>query len=166
MLALTLAFAVPASRAGAQTLPAVAGFAGGLVGGAWVTTGVYVFESRATGFVLHSAAELLSPRPEALPVLIMPVAGAIIGYRDRHRLGDAATWGAAGLAAGAIVGAGFGQLIWGTSEGRWAGGTIGSAAGLAIGAIVGALAYRADPAEPPGGATAPAITISIPFGRR
>lgn len=168
LMALCISVTALPRDASAQLLPATLGFTGGLIGGAYVTTGAYVFKSRATGWVLHSPADLLSPRLEALPVVIGPVAGAILGYRDRRRLAAAMTWGGVGLVSGAFVGAGFGQLIWNDSEGRWAGGTIGSAAGLAIGVIVGALTHRdeEEAGAGQGGARAPYVTFSIPLGGR
>lgn len=168
LMALCISLAALPRDASAQLLPATLGFAGGLIGGAYVTTGAYVLKSRATGWVLHTPAELLSARLEALPVVIGPVSGAILGYRDRRRLAAAMTWGGVGLVSGAFIGAGFGQLIWNDSEGRWAGGTIGSAAGLAIGVIVGALTHRNqdEAGDGGGGARAPFVTFSIPLGGR
>lgn len=146
--ALLVVLCIAPQRAHAQALSAGLGFAGGLLGGAYVTTGTYVLKSRATGWTLHSVSDIIAPRLEALPLVVMPIAGAVIGYQSKETLADVGTWGGVGLVGGAIVGVGFGQLIWGGSEGRWAGGTIGSAAGLAIGAVLGALASSTDESAP------------------
>lgn len=163
-LVLTTAFAVTPRPAEGQFLPAAAGFVGGFAGGVYMTAGIYVFKSRVTGWRLHGTEDVFSLQPELLPIAVMPIAGAMVGYRDSAQLGSAAAWGGVGLLGGAAIGAGFGQLIWGTTEGRWAGGTIGSAAGLLLGSIIGALTHGSEEAEMPGGASAPLVTFSIPFG--
>jgi hypothetical protein len=164
---LGLAGGLAPQRASAQVLPATLGLVGGFVGGTYITAGVYVFKSRATGWTLHGTEDVLSIRPELLPLAVMPIAGAWLGYQSPKKLAAAGTWGGVGLLAGAAIGAGFGQLIWGTNEGRWAGGTIASAAGLAIGAIIGALTYRESSDENPrSAASAPFVTFTIPLGGR
>lgn len=158
-----LALATAPRPASAQVLSASLGFTGGLIGGAYITTAVYVLRSRTGGYILNSPHELISARPEGLPLVIAPVAGAVLGYRDADRLKAAGTWGAVGLVGGAAVGAGIGTLIWGDSEGRWAGGTIGSALGLIIGAVAGAAAEQGEP-EDATSAAARWLTVSIPIG--
>jgi hypothetical protein len=159
----TLAFSPP--RAASQVVSTAVGFAGGLVAGAHVTTGVYVFRARATGWELHAIEDMLSPNVETLPLVLFPVAGAILGNRSSSKLGAAATWGGAGVLGGAIVGTVIGHLIWGDSQGRWAGGTMGSATGLAVGAILGAALKRSDSGNgEQDGAAASLFTISLPLG--
>jgi hypothetical protein len=156
--------AAPAA-AGAQLLSTTLGFAGGLIGGVHVTTGIFVFKSRVIGWNMHTAEDVLSIQGETLPVLIGPVAGALLGYYSPDRLGDAATWGGVGLLGGAIIGAGVGHVVWGHTEGRWSGGTVGSAAGLAIGAVLGALlSGSGEPDENREATAAPMLMFSIPIG--
>jgi hypothetical protein len=100
-------------------------------------TAIYVAEAR-TGRFLHSYDEILGFRPEILPVLAGGVAGGWLGAESGTALARAAGWGGLGLVGGAVLGAGAGHLIWRSSEGRWAGGIIGSAVGLVAGAILGA----------------------------
>lgn len=153
------ALAVP-GEAAAQAWSAGLGLAGGLIAGAYVTTGTYVLKSRATGWVLHSVEDIVTARPEVLPLVAMPVAGALIGYRSPAKLGAAALWGGTGLLLGAAIGAGIGQLIWKDTTGRWAGATIGSAAGLAIGSILGAALKNDAPSQ---NGSVPVFTISLPL---
>lgn len=136
-----VALAVCGARPGvsaAQVEGGIAGAAGGLVAGGYTMTAIYVAEARFGRF-LHSYDEMLALRPEILPVVAGGVAGAWLGSESTSALGRAAGWGALGLAGGAVVGAGVGQLIWRTSEGRWAGGIIGSAVGLVAGAVLGGI---------------------------
>jgi len=152
-------------RASAQVASTAVGFAGGLIAGAHITTGIYVFRSRATGWELHAIEDMLSPNLETLPLVIFPVAGAVLGNRSSTRLAAAATWGGAGVVGGAVLGTIIGQLIWGDSQGRWAGGTMGSAAGLAVGAILGAALKRTDTGDDDRtDAVASLLTISLPLG--
>jgi hypothetical protein len=154
---------IPSRQVAAQEVTSALGLAGGIVAGAYVTTGLYVLKSRATGWVLHSPSELLSPGLEAIPLVAGPIAGTILGYQSPEKLSAAAAWGGIGLVSGGAVGIAMGQLIWGDSEGRWAGGTIGSALGLVVGAIAGAVTARSDDAAPER-TSAPYLTFSIPFG--
>jgi hypothetical protein len=147
----------------AQELTTALGLGGGLLAGAYVTTGLYVLRSRTTGWVLHSPSELLAARPEAVPVVVAPIVGAVLGYQSPHRLSAAAAWGGVGFVSGGAIGVGIGHLIWGNSEGRWAGGTIGSALGLAVGAIAGAVDRADDEVEAP---AASYLSFSIPLGGR
>ncbi len=165
-LAVGLTFGAWPKHGTAQELASALGFAGGLFAGAYMTTGAYVLKSRATGWVLHSASDLVAPRPEALPLVVMPIAGAVLGYRSPEKLSAAATWGTVGLVGGGLAGAAMGELVWGNSEGRWAGGTIGSALGLAVGAIAGAIGGGSDEEERPAGQAASYLTFSIPIGGR
>jgi MFS family permease len=165
-IALLIAFSVLAPEpAHAQAGRAALGLAGGLAAGVHVTTGLFVARSRIFRHDVHSTEDLISLRPETVPIIVMPLAGALVGYRSSSRLAGAATWGGFGLVAGAAFGAGLGHFLSGTSGARWAGGTIGSAAGLALGAILGAaiLPRDDDPAE---GAIAGRryVAISIPLG--
>jgi F0F1-type ATP synthase assembly protein I len=43
-----------------------------------------------------------------------------------------------GFGAGALLGAGLGELAWDTDEGRWAGAIVGSAVGMIAGFWIGA----------------------------
>lgn len=152
----------------AQTLPAVVGGVGGLVAGSYVTTGLYVLKSRATGWMMHSPTDLVEPRLEGIPLIVGPVAGALIGYRDSDRLARAGLWGVAGMAAGATVGAATGHWVWGDSGGRWSGGVIGSAAGLLAGVVYGALVDEEPTSDPPVGDAGSELRFEIPapWGRR
>ncbi|NNF26286.1 MAG: hypothetical protein HKN73_03565, partial [Gemmatimonadetes bacterium] len=142
--------ALEGRRIEAQVLPAVVGGVGGLLAGAYVTTGVFVLKSRATGWVMHSVETLIEPAPELLPLVAGPVAGALLGARSSGRLEAGAAWAGIGLASGAGLGALAGHLIWNSVEGRWAGGIIGSAAGLLVGSVVGAATHDEGGPEPPG----------------
>lgn len=150
------------SPCSAQVGRAAIGLAGGLLGGVHVTTGIFVFKSRVFGWNMHTPEDILTLRPETAPIVVMPVIGAFVGYRSSKRLAGAATWGSIGLAGGALVGAGAGHLLWGTSEGRWAAGTIGSAAGLAIGSALGALLTSGGASDEDDRRPAPYLTFSIP----
>lgn len=163
LLALSI---LPAQPAQAQVGRAALGLIGGLAAGVHITTGVFVVRSRVFGHDMHSTEDLVTIRPETLPIVVLPVAGALVGYQSSTRLAGAATWGGFGLVAGAAAGAGLGHLLSGTSGGRWAGGTIGSAAGLALGVMLGA-ALSSDDEDVNGGAIGVAryVGISIPFGR-
>jgi hypothetical protein len=155
-----------ATPCSAQLGRAAIGFAGGLFGGVHVATGIFVFKARAFGWNMHTPEDILTLRPETAPILVMPVIGALVGYQSSKRLAGAATWGSIGLVGGALVGAGAGHMLWGTSEGRWAAGTIGSAAGLAIGSALGALLTSGGASEEDEHRPAPYLTFSIPVGRR
>jgi hypothetical protein len=156
---------LPARPAQAQVGRAALGLVGGLAAGVHVTTGVFVARSRIFRHDVHSTEDLVSLRPETVPIVVLPLAGALVGYRSSSRLAGAATWGGFGLVAGAAVGAGLGHFLSGTSGARWAGGTIGSAAGLALGAMLGA-ALLPDDDGPAEGAVAGRryVGISIPLG--
>jgi hypothetical protein len=147
----------------AQEFTTALGLGGGLLAGASVTTGLYVLRSRATGWVLQSPTDLLAARPEAMPIVVAPIVGAVLGYRSPDRLSAAAAWGGVGFVSGGAIGVGIGHLIWGNSEGRWAGGTIGSALGLAVGAIAGAVGRADEEVEVP---AASYLSFSIPLGGR
>lgn len=149
----------------AQVGRAAIGLAGGLFGGVHVVTGIFVFKSRVFGWNMHTPEDILTIRPETVPIVVMPVVGAFVGYQSSRRLAGAATWGSIGLAGGALLGAGTGHLLWGTSEGRWAAGTIGSAAGLAIGSALGALLTSGGGSDDEEQRPAPYLTFSIPVGR-
>jgi hypothetical protein len=164
-LALLAALTFAPQSVSSQAVSTAVGFAGGLVAGAHVTTGIYVFRSRATGWELHAIEDMLSPNIETLPLVVFPIAGAILGNRSPTKLGAAATWGGAGVLGGAVLGTIIGHLIWGDSQGRWAGGTMGSATGLAVGAILGAALKRTDTTTADGDAAAASLfTISLPLG--
>jgi MFS family permease len=165
-IALVLALTTLTPRpAQAQVGRAALGLIGGLAAGVHVTTGVFVLRSRVFGHDMHSTEDIVTVRPETMPIIAMPVAFALVGYRSSSRLAGAATWGGLGFVAGAAVGAGLGHILSGTSGGRWAGGTIGSAAGLALGAVLGA-ALLPDEDDPGDGFVAGRryVGISIPFG--
>ena len=152
-----LAASTPAS---AQLLPGIVGGVGGLVAGAYVSTGAYVFKSRATGWVMHSVEHLIEPGLPTLPLLAGPVAGVLMGAKSTPALGRAGLWGSVGLASGGLVGAAVGHLVWGDREGRWAGAVIGSAAGLLGGAVAGALTTD-DASGPEDGTEGAAFALSF-----
>ena len=162
-VALAIVLAGAPRPASAQATSAALGLVGGLVGGVHVSTGIFVFKARAYGFNLHTAEDILTVRPETLPILVMPLAGGILGYRSSTRLAGAATWSAVGLAGGAITGAVLGHFIGGTSEWRWAGGTVGSAAGLVLGGVLGALFTSGDSNDERTPATVLLPVLSIPL---
>jgi hypothetical protein len=164
-LAIIAALSFAPERASAQLASTAVGFVGGLVTGAHITTGIYVFRTRATGWELHAIEDMISANVSALPIVIFPIAGAVVGNRSSTRLAAAATWGGAGLVGGAVVGTVIGHLVWGDSQGRWAGGTMGSATGLALGVILGAALKRsASDGGEQEGIAAPLVTISLPLG--
>lgn len=149
----------------AQFTSASLGFVGGLVAGAHTATGIYVLKSRLTGWNFHAVDDIVSPRLETMPIVILPIAGAVLGASSSTKLGAAATWGGVGIVSGAAIGATVGHLLWGDTQGRWAGGTIGSAAGLLIGSILGgALKSDGSDDEAEAGARPRYITFSIPLG--
>jgi hypothetical protein len=161
LLALVM-IVVPAGRASAQVLPAAAGAVGGLVAGVIVTTATVVLEARMGRYV-YGLDELISVRPEVLPILIGPVAGAVLGARSPLALGRAGTGALLGIAGGIALGTGAGALIWSTSEGRWAGAIIGGAAGMLTGAVLYASLGNGDDGESPG--VTAAFSIRVPWGR-
>lgn len=146
-------------------VPSSLGFIGGAVAGAHISIGAYILRSRLTGWNFHAVEEIVSPRLETMPIIVAPVAGAVLGAASSERLGAAATWGGIGLVSGALIGASIGHQIWGDSPGRWAGGTIGSAAGMLIGSVLGAALLSSDSDEEAGVAARPRyLTFSIPVG--
>lgn len=146
----------------AQVLPAAAGAVGGLVAGTIVTTATVVLEARL-GKYLYSFDDVVAIRLETIPILIGPVAGAVLGASSPSALGRAGTGALVGLAGGIPIGVGVGALIWSTSEGRWAGGIIGGAAGMLAGAVLySTLGGGNEQASP--GVTA-AFSIRVPWGR-
>ena len=164
-LAVTIALLSGASSpASAQVLPGIIGGVGGLVAGAYVSTGAYVFKSRATGWVMHSVEHLIEPGLPTVPLMVGPVAGAILGAKSTPALEGAGLWGGVGLVSGGLVGTAAGHLIWGDTEGRWAGAIIGSAAGLLAGAIAGAVTAEEE-SSPVNGAGDAAITFTFGFPR-
>lgn len=154
--------AAPAARpAGAQTIPAVVGVAGGFVAGTYTMAAIYVTKARF-GHYLFSLHDALAITPEILPVVAGPVAGGWLGAESKVALGRAAGWGAVGFFGGAALGVTAGHLIWRSDEGRWAGAIIGSAAGMLAGVVLGARDGFADDAGP--AAPTPLFSISIPLG--
>jgi hypothetical protein len=167
LAAAALAAVLLSPRAGrAQFVSSSLGFLGGVVAGAHMSTGIYVLRSRLTGWNFHSPDDILKPRIEMMPIIVTPIAGAVLGARSSTKLGAAAGWGGAGIVGGAAIGATLGHLISGDTQGRWAGGTIGSAAGLLIGAVLGStLKSEASDEDDAGSASRPRyITFSIPVG--
>lgn len=164
MLAILLVCLVP-RQANGQFVSSSLGFLGGVVAGTHMSMGAYVLKSRLTGWNFHSVDEILSPQFETLPVIIAPIAGAVLGASSPGKLSAAATWGGVGLVSGAAAGATVGHFIWGDTQGRWAGGTIGSAAGLLIGSVLGA-AMKSDGSDDEAASAARPrfITFSIPVG--
>lgn len=136
-LLLSLPFAHPPKVAAQSTVASAAlGAGGGFVVGTYSMMAIYVTKARF-GHFLFSLDEVLAIRPEILPVVAGPIAGAWVGAESSTALGRAVGWGSLGFVGGAAIGAGAGHLIWGTPEGRWAGGIIGSAIGLLSGVVLG-----------------------------
>jgi hypothetical protein len=144
----------------AQVGPALLGAAGGLLVGGYTTVTIYVTKARF-GRYLFSTDELLSLRPETLPVLVGPVAGAWVGAESSTALGRSAAWGALGLAGGAALGGLTGRLLSDADEAPWAGAVIGGGVGLLTGAILGAIDGLDDD---PGGGAPVNLTFSLPLG--
>lgn len=143
----------------AQVIPALLGGAGGLVAGAYVTTGVYIAKARAGRFI-YSTEEVARVGPELLPVLLLPVSGVVLGAVDGDRLATAGIGAGLGFVGGALLGTGIGHVAWGRSEGRWSGAVIGSAAGLVIGGVLGAFLHSDDEDEALG--PTPLLTVALP----
>ena len=122
----------PQSRALATALGGVAG----LGAGGYLTVSVVVLEARF-GRYIHDVDDVLGWR--AAPVLVGAVAGAGLGLYSPERLQGAVVYGAAGLAAGALLGMAVGNSIWEPPEGRWAAAAIGAGLGLFIGNTIGVL---------------------------
>ncbi len=152
------------AKAEAQAVPAGYGLLAGAAGGVLVTTGVFVAKARA-GSYLYSLDDALAPRWELIPAVAMPIGGFTMGLDDGQRLARSIAWGGAGLAAGALVGYGVGDLFGETSQARWAGAVIGSAAGLLGGSILGAASYDTDPrtGAPEPAAGSPTLVIRLPL---
>lgn len=159
-LAALAVLSVGARQGAAQVGSGVAGAAGGLVAGGYTMAAIYVAEARFGRF-LHSYDEMLALRPEILPVVAGAFAGGWLGAESSTALGRAAGWGGIGLVGGAALGAGVGHLVWRSSEGRWAGGIIGSAVGLVTGAILGAADGLDERAE---GRPVALFSFSLPLG--
>jgi hypothetical protein len=153
----------PLEKLRAQVLPAAAGAVGGFFAGTFVTTGVVVLEARL-GRYIYGLDELVAVRPEVLPIVIFPVVGAVVGATSPHTLRRAGFGALVGTAGGAVIGTGLGQLIWSTSEGRWAGGIIGGATGMLAGAII----YASSGRNKGDGDPVPiaAVSIKLPRGDR
>ena len=160
ILAALAVLSVGAREGAAQAASGVAGATGGLVAGGYTMVAIYVAEARSGRFV-HSYDEMLRLRPEILPVIAGAVAGGWLGAESSTALARSAGWGGIGLVGGAALGAGVGHLIWRSSEGRWAGGVIGSAVGLVTGAILGA-ADGLDDRD--GGQPVTLFSLSLPLG--
>jgi len=163
IFALSFVAAIPAERLRAQILPAAAGTVGGFVAGTIVTTGTVVLEARL-GHYIYGLDDLVSLRPELLPMALGPVVGGVLGAKSPATLGRAGTGALVGLAGGAAIGAGVGTIIGSTSEAQWAGGIIGGAAGMLAGAIING-SRRPNKDD---GSAVPLVALSIrlPGGRR
>jgi tetrahydromethanopterin S-methyltransferase subunit C len=151
-----------AQRAHGQVLPIVAGGVGGLAAGGWTTIGTFVARSRMGNYIFQTD-DLQAIRLETLPILVFPLAGALLGAHSSRRLTNAGIGAGLGLVGGGGLGIAVGALVSDTSEARWAGGIIGSAAGLVVGAVVGGLAVSPEDGAPPG-VFAPSLSIRIPLG--
>lgn len=155
--------AVPSGRVGGQVLPAAAGAVGGLVAGTIVTTASVVLEARLGRYV-YGLDELITLRPEVVPILIGPVVGAVMGARSPSTLGRAGTGALLGLVGGIALGTGAGTLMGQTGEAQWAGAIIGGATGMLAGAILNASLSSSDDE---GAAVATvAFSIQLPWDRR
>lgn len=154
----TLLFAYPRA-ASSQVAPVAIGTGAGLVVGTYTTTAIYVLKARF-GSYLFSLGDAVAFRPEVLPVLITPAAGAWLGSRSTKALERAGLWGGLGFAGGAALGAVAGEVLWKDTEGRWAGAIVGSAAGLLVGVALGAVdGLDETPGEP-----IPVLSIRVPLG--
>lgn len=137
-LLLTIALAAPASISAQQpqsrALATSLGVLAGAAGGGYVTVTVVVAEARF-GRYIHDVDDVLGWR--SAPFLIGSLAGGALGFYSPERLQGAVVFGAAGLAAGGLLGLGLGSQIWDPPEGRWAGAAIGAGIGLVIGNAIG-----------------------------
>lgn len=154
-----LALLTSPGRAEAQAVAGLYGVITGTAGGVYTSTAIFVAKAR-TGSYVYSIEDALTPRWELIPVAGMAIGGGVIGLTDEQRLANGVKWGAAGFAAGAIVGLAAGTLFASDehrSEDQWAGAIIGSAAGMLAGSIYGALAYDSDP----DGGAIPLVSIRL-----
>ncbi len=161
LLLLSLPLVQPPKAAAQSTVASgVLGAGGGFVVGTYSMLAIYVTKARF-GHFLFSFDEVLQIRPEILPLVAGPIAGAWVGVESSTALGRSVGWGSLGFLGGGAIGVGAGHLIWGTSEGRWAGGIIGSAIGLLGGVVLGAK-DAFDEGEP--GPTTTLFEFTIPLG--
>ena len=164
LIVASLAVACPRPVAAQSTIAlGTAGLATGAFTGIYATTAIYVAKAR-TGRFLFSVDEFVSLRPETWPIIVAPIAGAVVGLHSGRALGGAVTWGGWGFVLGAVVGGATGQLAWPGEEGRWAGAIMGSATGLLVGFALGARARWDD--EDAGGAQGFGAQFSIPVPLR
>lgn len=146
-----------------QPVSLVAGTVGGFVAGGWTTIATFIARARMGEFVFDHTEAVFQVRLETLPVILFPVAGAILG-RSPARLRATGAGAGLGLVGGGVIGIVIGTLASESPEAKWAGGIIGSAAGMLLGAIVGAAVANPDGGSPPGPASGPTFTISVPWG--
>lgn len=142
-----------------QFLPAMVGGAAGLAAGGYVAIGIVTAQARR-GSYLYSTEDVLGWH--AVPVLVGPGVGFLIGLFDQERLRRTVIGGA----AGGIVGTGIGFLaglhFWAPPEGKWAGGVIGGAAGLLLGSLAGVV--WPEPSAPVATETGAPARPAVPFG--
>jgi len=164
LLALSAAIAATSSplraqNAGGRVLPAMIGGAAGLAGGGYVALSLVVAQARA-GRYLHEYQELFGW--QSLPVIAGGALGMGLGIYSPDRLRRAILWGFGGWAAGGVLGAGIGKLVWRPPEGKWAGAAIGAGAGLVIAYVTGALTAPAGGDIGNSQGAAVPVTIRIP----
>lgn len=134
ILALTAPASLHAQEPQSRALATSLGVLAGAAGGGYVTVTVVVAEARF-GRYIHDVDDVLGWR--SAPFLIGSLAGGTLGFYSPERLQGAVVFGAAGLAAGGLLGLAIGSQIWEPPEGRWAGAAIGAGVGLVIGNAIG-----------------------------
>lgn len=97
--------------------------------GFYVTLAVVVAKARA-GYYIFAVHDLADIRIETAIILVGLVLGAMFAYRWDVRFFRVVLRGLVGLIAGVLLGIPLGWLIWGGTEGMWAGGIIFSALAL------------------------------------
>jgi len=149
--------------AAAQTLPILAGVAGGAAAGGWTTIGMFIARAR-TGSFVFDAHDITQIRLETAPVLLFPVAGGLIGAQSPDRLRAVGAGAGLGAVGGAVVGIGIGAWVGDSPEAKWAGGIIGSAVGIVVGGVIGSTRSISDGGPASTGPEGSSFSISIPVG--
>jgi hypothetical protein len=153
---------LPAKRVRAQVLPAAAGATGGFLAGTFVTMGIVVVEARM-GHYMYGLDDLVGLRPEIIPILVLPVAGAWIGAKSPETLRRAGLGALIGVASGAAIGTGVGALVGSSPEENWSGGIIGGAVGLLAGSVI--MATRSPRSDNGNSVPLASMSIKVPWGR-
>lgn len=122
-----------AAETAGDALAAAAGGLVGVVAGGYGNLALVVLKSRYGNYP-HSFEDAFGW--ESIPILTGGGTGVAIGLLDSELLLPWVLGGAAGFAAGAGVGALYGQMFWGDPESRWANAAVTAAAGMTIGSTI------------------------------